>query len=68
MCQIWTDHQWAEPRFVESGKHHSMGRYNKFLVRCEHCQRETTETEWLDLPVTADIRTLAVEGKSYADR
>lgn len=48
-CEVWTDHRWTEPRFVEAGKHPTMGRYQKFLVRCEQCPKETTETRWLDL-------------------
>ena len=51
MCEQWTDHQWREPKFVESGRHPSMGRYLLYLVRCANCPRETTMTEWLDMPI-----------------
>lgn len=48
-CRTWLDHCWAAPRFIESGKSPTMGRYQKYLVRCDNCQKETTQTEWLDL-------------------
>lgn len=52
MCDCWRDHEWAEPRFIEAGMHQTMGRYQRFLVRCRKCSRATTETRWLDLPVS----------------
>ena len=71
MCNVWIDHAWHQRRFLEFGKHPSRGRYNRFLVRCEHCQLETTETEWLDLlewKVVGDGRCSLIEsGRAYAD-
>ena len=49
LCETWTDHVWSEPRFVENGRHQTQGRYTRFLVTCERCGRETTETRWLDI-------------------
>ena len=57
MCEIWTDHRWSAPRFVTSGRRAAMGRYNLYLVRCEICGRETTETHWFDLPVNKPVET-----------
>ncbi len=48
-CATWMDHHFTSPKFVENGQHPTMGRYQKHLVRCEHCGAETTETCWLDI-------------------
>lgn len=48
-CPTWQDHQWGGARFVESGRHPTMGWYQKYVVRCARCPRETTETRWLTL-------------------
>lgn len=63
MCAIWTDHEWGSARFLEVGKHPSMGRYQRVLVRCEYCKQETTETHWLDLPMRA-MRVSETEGRN----
>jgi len=60
MCTTWSEHEWTSQQFVEAARHPSMGRYNRFLVRCARCGRETTMTEWLELPVTGNVRSLAV--------
>jgi hypothetical protein len=52
ICESWSDHAWSAPRFVEHGRHLTMGAYQKFLVRCERCGHETTLTEWLTLSGT----------------
>ena len=62
-CATWSEHEWASQRFLETSRHPSMGRYVRSLVRCAKCGRETTMTEWLDLPVTGDVRSLAVSEK-----
>lgn len=49
MCLTWQDHRWKEPRFLEAGRHPTMGRYQRFVVSCERCPKTTTETRWLDL-------------------
>jgi len=49
VCLTWGDHRWKEPRFVEAGKHPTMGHFHKYLVECEMCGRSTTETRWVDL-------------------
>ena len=56
MCTTWNEHEWTSQQFVEAARHPSMGRYNRFLVRCGQCGRETTMTEWLDL--LGDVRSL----------
>lgn len=53
VCETWADHQWGGHRFVEVGRHPTMGHFQKLLVRCERCGRETTETRWMDLPHVA---------------
>ena len=53
-CETWTDHVWSEPRFVENGRHETMGRYTKFMVVCERCGKETTETRWIDILARLD--------------
>jgi hypothetical protein len=67
MCQTWTEHEWRQPRFVEAGRHPTMGRYNRYVVRCNGCGRETTQTEWIDLPGTVS-RALATEESAYGTR
>lgn len=46
LCPTWFDHEWGNRKFVESGKHPSMGPYDKFTVTCRRCKRTTTETIW----------------------
>lgn len=45
-CDLWQDHDWSDPRFVEAGVHPTMGRFTKYVVRCTRCGKETTLTEW----------------------
>ena len=52
MCETWNEHEWDGPRFLDSGRHPCRGRFQRYRVRCEHCGRETTQTEWLDLSDT----------------
>ena len=52
MCATFAEHEWALPKFLESGKSPTLGRYNRFLVRCTRCDSKTTQTEWLDLSDT----------------
>ena len=47
-CQGWHDHEWSSRAFVESGRHPTMGRFNRFVMRCAKCQRTTTQTEWIE--------------------
>lgn len=54
MCVIWTDHEWTRQRFLETGRHPSLGHYNKYLVTCERCLRTTTRTDWCD-PLGCDL-------------
>lgn len=48
-CETWSDHVWGGRQFVDTGRHPTMGHYQRYLVRCDHCGKETTETEWLDV-------------------
>ena len=48
-CEVWTDHQWSDLRLIETGRHPTMGAYYKYVVVCERCEKQTTETHWLDL-------------------
>lgn len=48
-CAVWQEHEWAGPRFLETGRHPTMGSFQKFLVRCAKCGKETIETRWTSL-------------------
>lgn len=52
VCATWADHDWASRVFLEAGRHHTMGRFNKYIVTCTRCGQTTIETRWLELPPT----------------
>lgn len=47
-CRQFSDHDFDEPRLVETGRHPVLGRFNRYVARCAHCPRTETQTEWLD--------------------
>lgn len=49
ICPTWSDHRWNEPRFLETGKHPTMGHFHRYIATCDFCKRTTTETRWVDL-------------------
>lgn len=55
MCTTWIEHDWDEPRLIENGRHPTMGRYDRYVVTCRQCRKQTTMTEWRDL-TTAAVR------------
>ena len=68
MCQTWNEHEWSQPRFLEAGRHQTMGRFNRYVVRCYHCGRKTTQTEWLDLSDTISRIVPAEKDGAYGSR
>lgn len=48
MCQTWSDHEFGRARFLETGRHPVLGRYNRFVISCANCPRTITQTEWLN--------------------
>lgn len=53
VCLTWNDHRWSEPRFLEAGRHPTMGNYHRYVTTCEFCKRTTTETRWFELSQSA---------------
>lgn len=49
LCPTWSEHEWGAPRFIESGRHPTMGRFNRYTVTCQKCPKQTLQTDWLDL-------------------
>lgn len=45
-CECWSDHEFEGKKFLESGRHPTMGNYHRYLVTCTRCGRETIMTEW----------------------
>jgi hypothetical protein len=68
MCMTWTDHEFGQPRFLESGTHESLGRYNRYVVRCGQCGRETRQTEWFDARDTISRIVPAEKDSEYGSR
>ena len=68
MCAEWSEHEWDGQRFLENGRHSSMGRFQRYLVRCNRCGRETTQTEWLDLSETISRALPAEKDGAYGSR
>lgn len=52
-CATWAEHDWSIRHFVETGRHQTMGGFEKYLVTCTRCGQTTTETRWLQLPPVA---------------
>lgn len=52
VCLTFADHRWSEPRFLEAGRHPTMGNYHAYEVKCEFCGRTTVEKRWFQLPVS----------------
>lgn len=48
-CETWRDHEWSAPRFLETGRHPTMGSFNRYTVECTRCGHRTTETHWITL-------------------
>lgn len=55
MCKSWSEHEWGPTRLLLSGTDPRLGRYHRYVVRCEGCDKVTTETHWLDLPMRPEI-------------
>lgn len=48
-CRTFDEHEWGSRRFLETGRHPTMGWFRRYTVTCARCDRRTTETEWLSL-------------------
>lgn len=49
VCLTWNDHRWKGRRFLEAGKHPTMGHFHRYVNECEMCGRLVQETEWITL-------------------
>ena len=48
-CRTFDEHEWGERRFLETGRHPTMGRFCRYTVTCDRCGHQTIETEWVSL-------------------
>ena len=53
ICFTWNDHRWKGRRFLEAGKHPTMGHFHRYVNECEMCGRVITETDWITLSEAA---------------
>lgn len=67
ICLTWNDHRWKGRRFLEAGKHQTMGHFHRYVNECELCGRLVQETEWISLSSAAYGTTVGTTAEPQAE-